>query len=414
MSSAVRSVPESVGGVVSRSCSNWAEARCGSSAARTQDASSGTSRARRPSSDSPSACSADVVPKSALAPGSHRAAARTPGPPPSRWWGSRRSRPRGGPRPRGRCRGRSGPRAASWVPPRARVRAGPRGPLSDSRPTRPPGGHARCAVGHVRGGRACAGGGGVARSHVARRRGPRGGPASRSASTPTASNGPLAGDLGAMGVYLGLVSAAAAAVRASGRELPERIPVGDALLLTVATFRLARRIAKDPVTAPIRAPFTRFEGASGHAEVAEEVREHGGVKHAVGELLTCPFCLAQWVGTGFVFGYVTAPQGHPAGGADDDDGRGLRRPAVRVRRHPERRARAARPRASNRRGLSVRSLSSVRGRPGAADLPRRPARSYPVILTRTGSSSGWRPVREGAACDRSGAGPCRSASSASA
>ena len=42
---------------------------------------------------------------------------------------------------------------------------------------------------------------------------------------------PLAGDLGAMGVYLGLVSAAAAAVRASGRQLPERIPLGDACLL---------------------------------------------------------------------------------------------------------------------------------------------------------------------------------------
>src|SRR3954462_2914867 len=117
---------------------------------------------------------------------------------------------------------------------------------------------------------------------------------------------PLGGDLGAMGVYAGLVSAAAAAVRASGRELPERIPLGDAALLTVATFRLARRIAKDPVTEPIRAPFVRFEGASGHAEVAEEVREHGGAKHAVGELLTCPFCLAQWIGTTFVFGYATA------------------------------------------------------------------------------------------------------------
>src|SRR3954463_366461 len=119
---------------------------------------------------------------------------------------------------------------------------------------------------------------------------------------------PLAGDLGAMGVYLGLVTTAAAAVRASGRQLPQRVPAGDALLLTVATFRLARRIAKDPVTAPIRAPFTRFGGASGHAEVAEGVREHGGLKHAVGELLTCPFCLAQWVGTGFVLGYVTAPR----------------------------------------------------------------------------------------------------------
>jgi hypothetical protein len=119
---------------------------------------------------------------------------------------------------------------------------------------------------------------------------------------------PLAGDLGAMGVYSTLVAAGAAAVKASGRELPTRVPLGDAVLLTVATFRLARRLAKDPVTSPIRAPFTAFQGPSGHAEVAEEIREHGGVKHAVGELLTCPFCLAQWVGTAFVFGYVTAPR----------------------------------------------------------------------------------------------------------
>src|ERR687889_639271 len=53
--------------------------------------------------------------------------------------------------------------------------------------------------------------------------------------------------------------------------------------------------------------YTNGEERSGHAEVAEEVREHGGAKHAVGELLTCPFCLAQWVGTGFVFGYIIAP-----------------------------------------------------------------------------------------------------------
>jgi hypothetical protein len=119
---------------------------------------------------------------------------------------------------------------------------------------------------------------------------------------------PLGGHLGAMSTYAGLVAAAGAAVRASGRPLPDRIPVGDAVLLTVATFRLARRIAKDPVTSPLRAPFTTFQGASGHAELAEEVREHGGIKHAVGELLTCPFCLAQWVGTGFVLGYATAPR----------------------------------------------------------------------------------------------------------
>ena len=33
-----------------------------------------------------------------------------------------------------------------------------------------------------------------------------------------------------------------------------------------------------------------------------------GLRHAVGELITCPFCLAQWVATGLVFGYATAPK----------------------------------------------------------------------------------------------------------
>jgi hypothetical protein len=119
---------------------------------------------------------------------------------------------------------------------------------------------------------------------------------------------PLGADLGAMSVYVSLVGAAVTAIRVSGRQLPSRIPLGDAALLTIGTFRLARRIAKDPVTAPVRAPFVRYTGTSGEAEVAEEVREHGGVKHAVGELVTCPFCLAQWVGTGFVLGYVAAPR----------------------------------------------------------------------------------------------------------
>jgi hypothetical protein len=119
---------------------------------------------------------------------------------------------------------------------------------------------------------------------------------------------PLGGLLGAMGVYGAVVGVGTAAVRASRKELPSRVPLGDAVLLTVATFRTARTIAKDPVTSPLRAPFTSFQGTSGEAEVAEEIREHGGVKHAVGELITCPFCLAQWVGTAFVFGYVAAPR----------------------------------------------------------------------------------------------------------
>jgi hypothetical protein len=119
---------------------------------------------------------------------------------------------------------------------------------------------------------------------------------------------PLGGLLGAMSTYLALTAAGAAAVRASGKELPARIPFGDAVLLSVATFRIARTIAKDPITSPLRAPFTSFRGQSGEAEIAEEIRVHGGVKHALGELVTCPFCLAQWTATSLVFGYATAPK----------------------------------------------------------------------------------------------------------
>jgi hypothetical protein len=76
--------------------------------------------------------------------------------------------------------------------------------------------------------------------------------------------------------------------------------------LSIATHKVSRLIAKDPVTSPLRAPFTRYEGVSAPSELREEVRGHG-LRHSVGEMLTCPMCLAQWVATGFSIGLVFAP-----------------------------------------------------------------------------------------------------------
>jgi hypothetical protein len=68
-------------------------------------------------------------------------------------------------------------------------------------------------------------------------------------------------------------------------------------------------LAKDAVTSPLRAPFTRYREPIGHAEVAEDVRaEHGSAGHAVGELVSCPFCLAMWIATAFAGGLVLAPR----------------------------------------------------------------------------------------------------------
>ena len=118
---------------------------------------------------------------------------------------------------------------------------------------------------------------------------------------------PLGSFLGLMAAYGGAVVALGAAVRASGRELPERVAWGDLALVTVATHKLSRLLAKDPVTSPLRAPFTEFAGTSGEAELAEEVRG-AGPRKALGELVTCPFCLGQWVATGFAFGLVLSPR----------------------------------------------------------------------------------------------------------
>jgi len=106
------------------------------------------------------------------------------------------------------------------------------------------------------------------------------------------------------GAYVALLGVLGLA--AHRRPLPE-VSVKDVALVGVATHRLARTIAKDPVTSPIRMPFTRYDGVSAAAELDEKVVAKG-VGHALGELLTCPFCLAQWVATGFVAGLVFAPR----------------------------------------------------------------------------------------------------------
>jgi Protein of unknown function (DUF1360) len=118
---------------------------------------------------------------------------------------------------------------------------------------------------------------------------------------------PLASFLGLMAAYGTVVVAGAGALRRRGVRLPDRIELTDVALISVATHKVARLLAKDPITSPLRAPFTRFAGTSGDAELKEEVRGTGPRK-AIGELVTCPFCLGQWVATGFVFGLITQPR----------------------------------------------------------------------------------------------------------
>jgi Protein of unknown function (DUF1360) len=65
---------------------------------------------------------------------------------------------------------------------------------------------------------------------------------------------PLGGYLSLIGVYTAGTVAGAALARLRGRRPPNGLSVWDCAQLTVATHKLARLIAKDPVTSPLRAP----------------------------------------------------------------------------------------------------------------------------------------------------------------
>ncbi|MEV5892278.1 DUF1360 domain-containing protein [Nonomuraea fuscirosea] len=113
---------------------------------------------------------------------------------------------------------------------------------------------------------------------------------------------PLRGYLGLLSAYGGTVAMAAAAALLAGRRAPDHVGVMDLVLMAACTHKVSRRLAKDPVTSPLRAPFTEYEGQGGPAELQEKP------KGAIGELLACPFCLAQWVATGYAAGLVLAPK----------------------------------------------------------------------------------------------------------
>ncbi|MFI1989841.1 DUF1360 domain-containing protein [Actinoplanes sp. NPDC020271] len=120
---------------------------------------------------------------------------------------------------------------------------------------------------------------------------------------------PLGGYLAAMGAFGALAASLTAAAKVTGRPVPERPALGDVALLSIATHKLSRLIAKDSVTSPLRAPFTRYSEPAGAAELNEEVRDSGSsVKHGIGELITCPFCLALWIATGLTGGLVLVPR----------------------------------------------------------------------------------------------------------
>jgi hypothetical protein len=82
--------------------------------------------------------------------------------------------------------------------------------------------------------------------------------------------------------------------------------ITDIVLLGLATNRLSRLVTREKVTRVLRAPFTDVEPGAN----PEEVREHPrgtGLRRGLGELVTCPRCVAMWGASALSVLYMRSP-----------------------------------------------------------------------------------------------------------
>ncbi len=100
-----------------------------------------------------------------------------------------------------------------------------------------------------------------------------------------------------MATFVGGVATAGLLARALGRD-PEDQTALDLVVLALASFKGARTLSRDEVTSFIREPFVEDE----------EPVETGGLREAIGELVTCTRCVGTWVAGGLTATQVLAPR----------------------------------------------------------------------------------------------------------
>lgn len=112
-------------------------------------------------------------------------------------------------------------------------------------------------------------------------------------------------------VVAAYVAAMAAATAAGRRSVPAARRPGDTwsdvALVALATFKVSRLVAKQTVTAAVRAPFAVDVGPGGTGERTSRPRGDG-LRRSIGELVTCPFCLDVWVGSVGTVALAHAPR----------------------------------------------------------------------------------------------------------
>ena len=108
------------------------------------------------------------------------------------------------------------------------------------------------------------------------------------------SDRPYAAYATLMATFAGGLAAAGVLAKLLDRD-PEEFTALDLAALSLATFKAARTIARDPVTSWIREPL-------------EEDAEDGSFEQALAELVTCSRCVGTWCAAGLGSMQIIAPR----------------------------------------------------------------------------------------------------------
>jgi hypothetical protein len=120
---------------------------------------------------------------------------------------------------------------------------------------------------------------------------------------PRSSSPPYEAYAAIMGVFVGGLGLAGLAARVLDRNPACQSPL-DLVVLSAATFKAARTLARDEVTSFLRDPFVKGDAHEG----AEDPVESGDYRQAIGELVTCSRCGGTWVAAFLASTQILAPR----------------------------------------------------------------------------------------------------------
>jgi hypothetical protein len=105
------------------------------------------------------------------------------------------------------------------------------------------------------------------------------------------------------GVFVGGLGLAGLAARALDRN-PACQSALDFVVLSAASFKAARTLARDEVTSFLRDPFVEGDAHEGD----EDPVESGDYRQAIGELVTCSRCVGTWTAALLASSQILAPR----------------------------------------------------------------------------------------------------------